>query len=63
MGCIVWAGLEPYLKFMDLGQVFSNARLLEDVPDLDLSVPADVYINNCMEYIANIDTLGGAFDS
>ena len=48
---------------MDLGQVFSNARLFEDVPGLQQSLPADIYINNCMEYIANIDTLAGAFDS
>lgn len=60
---ILLAGLEPYLKFMDLGQVFSNTRLFEDLPGLKRSLPADIYINNCMAYIANIDTLGGAFDS
>ncbi len=60
---ILLAGLEPYLEFMDLGQVFDNTRLLQDVPAIKQSVPADIYINNCMEFIANIDTLEGAFDS
>lgn len=60
---ILLSGLEPYLEFMDLGQVFDNSRLLDDIPGISQSVPAHVYINNCMEYIANIDTLEGAFDS
>ncbi len=60
---ILLSGLEPYLEFMDLGQVFDNSRLLEDIPGIEQSIPAHIYINNCMEYIANIDTLEGAFDS
>ena len=60
---ILLAGLEPYLGFMELGQVFDNSRLLQDVPGIKQSVPADVYINNCMEYIANIDIIEGAFNS
>lgn len=60
---ILLSGLEPYLGFMDLGQTFDNSRLLQDVPGIKQSVPADIYINNCMEFIANIDILEGAFDS
>jgi hypothetical protein len=60
---ILLAGLEPYLGFMELGQVFDNSRLFEDVPHLPQPVAADVYINECMPYIAGINTLEGAFDS
>ncbi len=60
---ILLAGLEPYLGFMELGQTFDNSRLLQDVPGIKQSVAADIYINNCMEYIANIAILEGAFDS
>lgn len=60
---ILLGGLEPYLGFMDLGQAFDNARLLQDVPGIKQSVPADIYINNCMKYIESINTLEGAFDS
>lgn len=59
---ILLTGLEPYLQFMDLGQIFDNSRLLQDVPGIKQSVPADIYINNCMQFIANIDTLEGAAD-
>ena len=60
---ILLAGLEPYLGFMELGQVFDNSRLFEDVPGLKQPVAADVYINECMPFIASINTLEGAFDS
>ena len=60
---ILLAGLEPYLGFMELGQVFDNSRLFEDVPGLKQPVAADIYINECMPFIASINTLEGAFDS
>ncbi|MFT3908378.1 MAG: SDR family oxidoreductase [Ferruginibacter sp.] len=60
---ILLAGLEPYLEFMNLGQVFDNSRLLQDVPGIRQSIPADIYINNCMEFIADINTFEGAFDA
>ncbi len=60
---ILLAGLEPYLGFMDLGQVFDNSRLFEDVPNLKQPVAANIYIRECMPFIASINTLEGAFDS
>ncbi|MEP6748176.1 MAG: SDR family oxidoreductase [Bacteroidota bacterium] len=59
---ILLAGLEPYLAFMELGQAFDNSRLLQDLPGIKQSIPADTYINNCMEPIANINILEAAFE-
>jgi thioester reductase-like protein len=59
---ILLAGLEPYLEFMNLGQVFDNTRLLEDVPSVKQSSPAHVYINNCMKFIEKIDIMEGALN-
>jgi thioester reductase-like protein len=59
---ILLAGLEPYLEFMNLGQVFDNKRLLEDVPSIQQSPPAHVYINNSMTFIEKIDVMEGALN-
>ncbi|HVM88999.1 MAG TPA: SDR family oxidoreductase [Puia sp.] len=59
---ILLAGLEPYLEFMELGQAFDNSRLLCDVPSVSQSVPAHLYIQNCMEFISKINILEGALD-
>jgi thioester reductase-like protein len=59
---ILLAGLEPYLEFMNLGQVFDNSRLLEDVPSIHQSSPAHIYINNSMKFIEKIDVMEGALN-
>ncbi len=59
---ILLAGLDPYLGFAELGQVFDNTRLLTDVPSIKQSLPAHVYINNCMSFIEKIDLLEGALN-
>lgn len=59
---ILLAGLAPYLEFMELGQAFDNSRLLNDVPSLRQSTPAEVYIKGCMEFIGKINILDGAID-
>jgi len=59
---MVLSGLETYLSFMDLGQVFDNRRLLEDVPEIGNSPPADVYIANSMRFIKKMNILEGAID-
>ncbi len=59
---ILLAGLDPYLGFAELGQVFDNTRLLQDVPTIKQSIPADIYINNSMSYIEKIDLLEGAIN-
>jgi thioester reductase-like protein len=59
---IIFAGLEPYIEFIELGHVFDNSRLLEDV-DIAPPIAAPDYIRNSIEYIKNINILEGAFDS
>ena len=59
---ILLAGLAPYLEFMELGQAFDNSRLLSDVPCVKQSIPAEVYIKNCMNFISKINILDGAID-
>jgi thioester reductase-like protein len=59
---ILLAGLEPYLEFIELGQAFDNSRLLEDVPSVQQSIPADIYIKNCFRFIEKINILEGAID-
>ncbi len=58
---VLFSGLDPYLDFMELGHVFDNARLLEDV-DIPNSVPADVYIASSMNFVEKLDILEGAID-
>jgi len=58
---LLFTGLDPYLDFMELGHVFDNTRLLEDVC-IENSVPADEYIKNSMNFVEKIDVLEGAID-
>jgi thioester reductase-like protein len=59
---IILAGLEPYIEFIELGQVFDNTRLLEDV-DIAASQPVHEYIINSIGYLKKINVLEGAIDS
>lgn len=58
---LLFTGLDPYLDFMELGHVFDNNRLLEDV-GIANSEPADVYMANSMNFVEKIDILEGAID-
>jgi len=58
---LLFTGLDPYLDFMELGHIFDNSRLLEDV-GIENSVPADEYIKNSMNFVEKIDVLEGAID-
>lgn len=58
---LLFTGIDPYLEFIELGHVFDNTRLLEDV-GIENSIPADIYINNSMNYVEKIDVLEGAID-
>jgi len=55
----VFAALEPYLKFMALGHVFDNARLLATT-GLRAPDPAHVYMASSLHHLAAIDIIGGA---
>ncbi|MBS1774035.1 MAG: SDR family oxidoreductase [Bacteroidetes bacterium] len=58
---LLFTGLDPYLEFMELGHVFDNTRLLEDT-GMANSEPADVYMNNSINFVEKIDILEGAID-
>ncbi len=59
---VLFTGLDPYLEFMELGQVFDNSRLLEDLPEIGNSEPAHEYIAKSMHYVERLDILEGAID-
>lgn len=53
--------LEPYINFMELGQIFDNSRLLEDT-NVGHSIPAHEYLKNCGKHIEAINIFEGAVD-
>jgi thioester reductase-like protein len=58
---ILFAGLDPYLEFLNLGQIFDNSKLLEDV-DIEKPTPAHEYIVKQMTYLEKLDVFEGAMD-
>ncbi len=58
---IIFAALDPYIKFIELGQVFDSSRLLEDT-DIEFSSPAHEYIKKSIKYLEKIDVFEGALD-
>jgi nucleoside-diphosphate-sugar epimerase len=58
----VVAALEPYFKFMDLGQIFDNTRLVRDT-GLPGSEPAHVYGIAGMKHLADIDVVRSSRDA
>lgn len=58
---IIFAGLEPYLRFINLGQIFDNQRLLEDTT-IGVSPPAHEYVKQSIKYLEKIDIFEGALD-
>ena len=58
---IIFAGLEPYIDFIELSQIFDNSRLLQDT-GIKPPIAAHDYIINSMEYIKNINILEGAYE-
>lgn len=58
---IVFAGLEPYLEFMELGQIFDNSRLIHDTT-IGYPAAAHDYLQMCLPYLDKIDIFEGALD-
>jgi thioester reductase-like protein len=58
---ILFAGLDPYLEFIELGQIFDNSRLIQDT-NLGHSTPAHEYVLNNLEYFESIDVFDGALN-
>lgn len=57
----VLIAIEPYLRFMDLGHIFDDARL-RAATGLSSPEPAHVYMARAMHHLAAIDVVGGAAD-
>lgn len=58
---ILFYALEPYINFIELGQIFDNTRLLQDT-ECGPSIPAHEYLKNCAEHIGTINIFEGAID-
>jgi len=58
---VLFAGLEPYFDFIELGQIFDNSKLLQDVP-IGKPQPAHEYIIKNIEFLKGIDIYEGALD-
>ncbi len=58
---ILFAGLEPYFDFIELGQVFDNSRLLQDI-SIPKPLPAHKYIVENIDFLKTIDIYEGAID-
>jgi len=58
---IIFAGLEPYLEFMELGQIFDNSRLIHET-NIGYPQSAHDYLNTCLPYFEKIDIFEGALD-
>ena len=57
----ILAGLDPYLRFMELNQTFDNSRLLADTKLLPPSPPHE-YLKISGKYANEIDLVAGALD-
>ena len=58
---ILFFALEPYIDFMELGQIFDNSRLLEDTT-IGPSKPAHEYLKVTGDTIKLINIFEGAVD-
>jgi hypothetical protein len=54
-------GLDPYIEFNELGQVFDNSRILEEI-GFEQSKPAHEYIRNSIHLLENIDIFDAALE-
>jgi thioester reductase-like protein len=59
---ILFYALDPYINFVELGQIFDNSRLLEDTT-VGPSVPAHIYLKETAAHIDSINIFEGAIDS
>jgi thioester reductase-like protein len=59
---VLMGGLDPYIEFMELGQVFDNTRSLEEDFGVEQSNPAHEYIKNSIHLLENIDIFEAALE-
>jgi thioester reductase-like protein len=58
---ILFGGWEPYLHFINLGHIFDNERLLQDLT-IGPPPPAHCYVEKCISLLQDIDVFEGAVD-
>jgi thioester reductase-like protein len=59
---VLMAGLDPYIGFMELGQVFDNTKLLAENIGVAQSKPAHEYIKTSIHLLENIDIFEAALE-
>lgn len=59
---VLMGGLDPYIEFMELGQVFDNSRILEENFGIEQSKPAHEYIKTSIHLLENIDIFEAALE-
>ncbi|MCW3103066.1 MAG: hypothetical protein JWO09_1506 [Bacteroidetes bacterium] len=59
---VLMGGLDPYIEFMELGQVFDNTRMLSEDFGIQQSPPAHEYIKNSIHLLENIDIFEAALE-
>jgi thioester reductase-like protein len=59
---VLMGGLDPYIEFMELGQVFDNGRIMEEDFSIEQSRPAHEYIKNSIHLLENIDIFEAALE-
>lgn len=58
---ILFYAIEPYINFIELGQIFDNSRLLEDTT-IENSIPAHIYLKISGKYLERINIFEDAID-
>jgi thioester reductase-like protein len=59
---VLMGGLDPYIEFMELGQVFDNSRIINEDFGIEQSKPAHEYIKNSIHLLENIDIFEAALE-
>lgn len=59
---VLMGGLDPYIEFMELGQIFDNTRILEENIGVIQSMPAHEYIKSSIHLLENIDIFEAALE-
>ena len=59
---VLMGGLDPYIGFMELGQVFENSRMLDENIGIMQSLPAHEYIKNSIHILEDIDIFEAALE-
>jgi hypothetical protein len=59
---VLMGGLDPYIEFMELGQVFDNSRIISGDFGIEQTKPAHEYIKNSIHLLENIDIFEAALE-